>query len=86
VGAPQVPQEVKLQKEISLALIKGSTVFINYLAALYVFLLLTRLRVAHLVVLSPAPQASACLFSYRLLLEQIQLTNALSTHSPKTER
>ncbi|GAA5910792.1 uncharacterized protein JCM6883_000318 [Sporobolomyces salmoneus] len=29
-----VPSEVKLQKEVPLALVKGSTVFINYLAAL----------------------------------------------------
>ncbi|GAA6010701.1 hypothetical protein JCM11491_002903 [Sporobolomyces phaffii] len=29
-----VPPEVKLQKEVPLALVKGSTVFINYLAAL----------------------------------------------------
>ncbi|GAA5825527.1 hypothetical protein JCM10212_003597, partial [Sporobolomyces blumeae] len=29
-----VPAEVKFQKEVPLALVKGSTVFINYLAAL----------------------------------------------------
>lgn len=32
----QVPSDIKLQKEVPLALVKGSTVFINYLAALSV--------------------------------------------------
>lgn len=33
---PQLPADVKLQKEVPIALVKGSTVFISYLAALCV--------------------------------------------------
>lgn len=34
----KVPNDVKLQKDVPLAMIKGSTVFVNYLAALCVSL------------------------------------------------
>jgi hypothetical protein len=33
MSPPQIPDNVKLQKETVLSLVKGSTVFINYLGA-----------------------------------------------------
>ncbi|KAG6918860.1 hypothetical protein DXG01_010923 [Tephrocybe rancida] len=46
IAKSALPESAKLQKETVLSLVKGSTVFINYLAATYVYLVLTH-SVAH---------------------------------------
>ncbi|KAF8473717.1 hypothetical protein DFH94DRAFT_764025 [Russula ochroleuca] len=42
IAKSAVPENVKLQKDTVLSLVKGATVFINYLAATYVHIVLLR--------------------------------------------
>lgn len=44
VGRLQLPDDAKMAKEVPLALVRASTVFISYLAALYAFVFLPRLH------------------------------------------